>query len=304
MVSWQSALTIGKYRLTRRKRTFADPVLLRRSAESHESEHAQLPPSFRDRFEVTEHDVRGHCCYTLRPPRTRNPQHVLYLHGGAYVHQIEAAHWDFLDRLIARTGAAVSVPLYPLAPTYDHTATLPMVWSSFQRTAARAAPADQVVMGDSAGGALSLFLAQRQAAFGRPQPGRLVLISPWLDIAVSHPDVPALDRQDPYLGIAGLREAGRLYAGDLDPHDPRVSPLYGQLGGLGPMRVLSGTRDVLLSDARRLNALARARGAAVDYEEYEGMFHGWILQRLPEARTALDRTADFLRTGAVAGASG
>ncbi|MCA1192136.1 alpha/beta hydrolase [Saccharopolyspora sp. 6V] len=298
MVSWQSRLTIGKYRLTRRKRVFADPALLRHSAESHESEHAQLPASFRDRFEVTELDVDGHSCYTIAPLEPRSPRHVLYLHGGAYVHQIEGAHWDFIDRLIARTGATVSVPIYPLAPAHRYSETLPMVWSSFQRTAATAAPEDQVVMGDSAGGALSLHLAQRCAELGLPQPGRLVLISPWLDIAVSHPSMPALDRQDPYLAIAGLREAGLLYAGDLDPHDPRVSPLYGRLGGLAPMRVLSGTRDVLLSDARRLEALARANGAAIDYEEYEGMFHGWILQRFPEARHALDRTVDFLRDGA------
>lgn len=286
MTSWQSKALIAKYRITRKKRTFEDAQSLRRSAQSHQSESAQFPDWLRGKFDVTMRDVLGHRCYTLRPRTPASTKHFLYLHGGAYVHQIEGPHWRFLSGLIDRTGAAVSVPLYPLAPAHQYDTTLPMVSEAYESTVGMEAPEDQILMGDSAGGALSLFLAQRLKSQRRDPPHRTVLISPWLDITITAPSMAWLDRQDPYLGAKGLREAGRLYAGDLDPHDPRVSPIYGALEGLGPITVCTGTRDILLADSRRFRKLAAERGVAIDYEEYEGMFHGWMLQNIPEASHA------------------
>ncbi|WP_249125002.1 hypothetical protein [Saccharopolyspora erythraea] len=63
------------------------------------------------------------------------------------------------------------------------------------------------------------------------------------------------------------------------------------------MTVLAGARDVLLSDARRLRGLAAERGAGIDYEEYPGMFHGWVLQSIPEARRATERLVRTLDSG-------
>jgi monoterpene epsilon-lactone hydrolase len=294
MASLKSKAIIAKYRVTRRKRVFADARALRQSAESNQAETSQLPDWVRTKFYVTGRDVRGHRCYTLRPRTPSRSPHIFYSHGGAYVHQVEAAHWEFLDRLIEMTGAAVTVPLYPLAPAHRYDETIPMVWESYEATTGAEAPANQVIMGDSAGGALSLFLAQRLKAWNRPQPRRIVLISPWLDITLTDPSMPELDRRDPYLSTEGLREAGRLYAGELDPHDPRVSPIYGDLDGLAPLSVYAATRDILLADARRLLELTAQRGVTIDYEEYPGMFHGWILQSLPESKDATARITRLL----------
>ena len=294
MVSLTSRAVIAKYWLTRRKKIFSDPVALRRSAESGQSESAQVPNVVRSRYEVTEQDVRGHRCYTLHPRHLKTSRHVFYLHGGAYVHQIEHAHWRFLMRLLDLAGCRVTVPIYPLAPSYTYEDTLPMVWDSYESTVAVDAPDDQVLMGDSAGGALSLFVAQRRKQCGLPQPGRIVLISPWLDITLSAPDIPALDPDDPFLSPRGLEEAADLYAGDLDRRDPRVSPIYGDLTELGRITLFVGTRDILLSDARRFRDLASQRDVPIDYVEYPGMFHGWILQSIPEARSATEYLVQLL----------
>lgn len=294
MASPQSLAVIAKYRLTRKKRIFTDPDRLRRSAEYNQSEVSQLPSWLADEHEVTGGDVRGHRCFTIRPREAGTSRHVLYLHGGAYVHQIESAHWRFLDRLVRASSTAVTAPLYPLAPAHQYDEALAMVWAAHNEAFAGVHPDDQVIMGDSAGGGLALFLAQRRRALGLPQPRRLVLVSPWLDITATDPSMPELDRHDPFLAIEGLREAGRLYAGGLDPHDPRVSPIYGDLEGLAPISVFTGTRDVLLADSRRLRALAAQRGVELDYEEYPGMFHGWILQDLPESHEATRRGVDLL----------
>ncbi|CAM03438.1 acetyl esterase/lipase [Saccharopolyspora erythraea NRRL 2338] len=297
MVSLRGRALIAKYRLMGKKRIFSDLHELHRSVESRESESAQIPDEMFERYEVDRVDIRGHYSYTLHPLRRDKPYHLFYLHGGAYIHQVEDAHWRFLSRLIDESGCAVTLPVYPLAPDYQYDETLEVVEGTWEATVGREGPRHQVIMGDSAGGGLTLHLAQWLRQRQRPQPRRLVLLSPWLDITSSHPSMPELDPRDPFLSLPGLREAGRMYAGDLDPHDPRVSPLYGELDGLAPMTVMVGTRDVLLSDARRLRELAAERGVRIDYEEYPGMFHGWVLQSIPEARRATERLVRTLDSG-------
>src|SRR5437588_9561869 len=98
--------------------------------------------------------------------------------------------------------------------------------------------------------------------------------APWLDITMTDPTLPACDRRDPYLSVPGLREAGRMYAGSLDPRDPRVSPIYGDLAALGRLAVYIGTRDTLLADSRRLRRLAEDNGIPLRYREEPNMFHG------------------------------
>lgn len=291
MVSWQAGAVIAKYWITRRKQVFADPAKLRKSAESHQAEDVQVPDWVYRRFHVEESDVLGHRCFTLHPHAPENSQHILYLHGGAYVHQVEHAHWRFLARLIDATGSVVTVPIYPLAPAHTYEETLAMIWQSYQQVLNGLPAQDQIIMGDSAGGGLTLFLAQRLKHRGRPQPRRLVLFAPWLDLTTSHPAIAEREPHDPFLSAPGLREAARLYTRGLDLRDPRVSPLFGDLSGLAPISVFTGTRDVLLTDSRRLRERIHANGSGIDYEEYPGMFHGWILQALPEAEHATNQVS-------------
>ncbi len=143
---------------------------------------------------------------------------------------------------------------------------------------------------------MTLVLAQEPRAAKRPQPANLVLLSPWLDITMRDPAIATIDRRDPYLSSPGLMEAGRLYAGSLDPCGPRLSPLFGELAGLGRISLFTGTRDVLYSDARRLRAEAARCGIDIDYIEYEDMFHGWMLQAIPEARQATRQLIDILQS--------
>ena len=45
---------------------------------------------------------------------------ILYLHGGAYVGEIENEHWNFVEKLIKDTNNTIILPDYPLAPKYTY----------------------------------------------------------------------------------------------------------------------------------------------------------------------------------------
>ncbi|ADP81811.1 alpha/beta hydrolase fold domain-containing protein [Pseudofrankia inefficax] len=216
------------------------------------------------------------------------PVTVLYLHGGGYIAEPVAWHWLLVARLARDVPARVVMPLYPLAgwglPADVVSGVADLLDELLGK--ARAAGGRLVLMGDSAGGGLALASAQAARARGRPQPDRISLISPWLDVTMTHPDQPAIARHDHMLRIDGLAEAGRCYAGPLDPADPLVSPLNGPLAGLAPLTVLCGTHDVLLPDSRRLAAEA---GLVIDYHEAPGLPHCYPLAPIPEAAAARAR---------------
>lgn len=287
-MSLRSALLVASFRLIREKRTWNDLDKLRREASSSQQPANSRPPSWlHRRYGVAEMQVQGYPCYTVSPRRTGSSLHVMHLHGGGYIQQIAAHHWRFVSWLIERLDCQVSVPIYPLAPDNHAGQTIGMVRECYDRVFGDTEPDDRVLMGDSAGGGLCLVLAGQLRDEELPQPRRMVLISPWLDLTMSDPSVAGQDRKDPYLGARGLAEAGRWYADGLDTRDPRVSPIFAKLAGLGPITVFIGTRDVLLSDSRRLRDASAADGNPVDYFEYPGMIHNWPMRRLPEGRRAL-----------------
>ena len=43
---------------------------------------------------------------------------AIYLHVGAYVNEIQSAHWKLVTDLATQLGCSVVVPIYGLAPTH------------------------------------------------------------------------------------------------------------------------------------------------------------------------------------------
>ena len=56
---------------------------------------------------------------------------------------------------------------------------------------------------------------------------------------------------------------------------------------MAPISLFAATRDILMPDCRKLRDLANAEGVKLDYREYEGMLHDWMLISLPESKQAL-----------------
>lgn len=107
---------------------------------------------------------------------------VLYLHGGAYVHNFTSQHWKAMAEWAKTTGCGIVAPNYPLLPLHTAAEAHPlMLW--LYRDLLKGIPASRVlIMGDSAGGGFTLALAQQIRHDSLDLPRRLVLISPWVDV--------------------------------------------------------------------------------------------------------------------------
>jgi acetyl esterase/lipase len=221
--------------------------------------------------------VGGFPVWTVRP-RIDSGRAAVYLHGGAYISGIAPQHWALVGRL-ADAGVRVEVPLCGLAPQHSYRDAYPFVHEVYALLAAGAPSEGIVLVGDSAGGGLALGLAQELIAHATP-PRRVVLLSPWLDLTLSHPDLDTVD--DPWLSKPGLLEAAAAWADGDDPTIPRLSPGNGPLEGLPPTMVLVGTRELCLRDATDFVRSATKAGVAVDHVEVDGALHVYPLLPVPE----------------------
>jgi acetyl esterase/lipase len=211
----------------------------------------------------------------------------MYLHGGAYVNSFSSQHWDLMSKLVQAANCTVTAPNYPHAPEYCVRDVFALMLPLYEELAADAGSANVTFMGDSSGGGISLALAQVLREKGLAQPGHVVLLSPWLDATLSNPEIAAIDKIDPFLGVDGMKYGGAVYARDVDPKSYLVSPVYGSLKDLAPVTLFIGTRDILYPDCRKLRDKADAEGVRLDYREYDQMVHNWMLGPMPEAKHAI-----------------
>ncbi|MFH5924209.1 alpha/beta hydrolase fold domain-containing protein [Roseomonas xinghualingensis] len=295
MASLRARLLAAMFRVSGVKRVASDTERFTRVVHWGQRRGAAQPGRGRERrLRIGRESFGGYPVFTAAPRQGGSNHHILYLHGGAYVFDMAGLHWRVIERMIERTGATVTIPLYPLAPGHNWRDAFGMVRPLHAALATRHGAEALTVMGDSAGGGMALALAQQLRDAGEALPARLVLFSPWLDVTMRDPGQLEIDPSDPFLAVPPARLAGKWYAADLPTDDPRVSPIFGSLAGLPPIAVFTGTRDMLNSDARRLRARAAEEGAALAFHEEAGMIHVWMMMPVPEARLALDKAAAFM----------
>jgi monoterpene epsilon-lactone hydrolase len=254
------------------------------------------PPSkIRRTCNVREFHINGRNVFTLSPKTTPdNGRHILYLHGGAYVQNFIKFHWDLMAELVIKSGCTVTAPDYPLAPDHTYKESFNMLTALYYQLIRRVSPQDIIFMGDSSGGGFALALAQKMRNDHIAQPGQIILLSPWLDITLTNPDIKDVNGVEPFLGLEGLRKAGKLYAGDANPGHYLLSPINGALEGLGKISILIGSKDILVADTRKLRSLAESKGIKINYYEYEDMLHAWMFLNFPESKRAKQQIVDLI----------
>lgn len=284
MAAVPSPVVAGALRLLRANRAFTTEAGARRRIRQNALRPARFGPPARLRPGLVVDVARtaaGWPLYTVRPATGTPAGAVVYVHGGGWVNEIAPQHWGLAARIAAEARVAVQLPIYPLVPWGTAGQAQEGVVELVRAARERFGPV--ALAGDSAGGQIALSAALRLRDEGdAPLPA--ALISPALDLTFGNPRIPEVQPSDPWLGVPGGRLLADRWRGDLPVTDPSVSPLLGDLTGLGPLTVLTGTRDVLNPDAHLLVERARTAGVRVELHEEVGELHVYPL--LPTAAGA------------------
>jgi monoterpene epsilon-lactone hydrolase len=292
MSSWQMKGVAAFVRLAYKRRYATESA--GRALLAKAKGRSAPPPGIRKRCVVAHRQVHGQDVYVLRSRRAPGPSEhsVIYLHGGAYTNEIVKEHWALIAHLAERAGYDVHVPIYGLAPQHHALEALDLVTKLITDLSQNGRRC--YLAGDSAGGGLALLAAQAFAGdLTRPVAG-LTVIAPWLDLTMSNPEIPAVERIDPWLTRAGLHPIAASWAGNVPLTDPRLSPLYGRLDDLPPLQILVGTRDITLPDCRALRDRVPP-GTPLTYHEEPGAIHDYPLLPVPEAKPARESIIEHTR---------
>ncbi|GEN87516.1 alpha/beta hydrolase fold domain-containing protein [Oceanobacillus sojae] len=253
-----------------------------------------LPKFIQRKFDIKKQKFDGMDYYIFNQEKNTSEKAILYLHGGGYIEQPSVFHWIFLGKIAKETKATIFVPIYPKAPNHQYNESFDKVLPIYEWILRTFGKDNITLMGDSAGGGFALALAQLLLEKKLSQPRHIILISPWLDITMKNPDASALERKDPMLGIYGLIEMGKAYAGDTNPNDYLLSPINGEINGLGEITLFVGTHEVFLPDARKFRDRLKAGEVKINYFEYPKMNHIFVLYPIPEAKKATREIVEII----------
>jgi epsilon-lactone hydrolase len=234
----------------------------------------------------------------LSPPRARTEATVLYLHGGGYCTGSLDSHRGLAGRIAVATGCPVVTLDYRLAPEHPHPAALTDALAAYRELLRRGArPGQLAIAGDSAGGGLTMATLVALREQGLPLPAAAVCLSPWVDLTQTAPSYDSLGDRDPMITRAGLDLFAQAYLAGTPASAPQASPLFADLGGLPPVLVEVGEREVLIDDATRLADRLRAAGRTVSltvWPELIHVFQAFPGSVLPEADQSIEVVGAFL----------
>ena len=208
---------------------------------------------------------------------------ILYIHGGAYVNEMNYQHLLYCYMLSRKLNVYVIAPVYPLAPVHKACETFEFITELYKSLNHE----NLILMGDSAGGGFVLSFAQYLKTLNLSQPNKIIAFSPWVDISMSNE--PYDNENDPILGEIGLKKIGKSWAGDWDSKDFRVSPLYGDSKDTAPTVIFAGTNEIFYKDIEKFVSKLKNSNVDVNFIKGEGLFHIYPLFPSPEARDAFKK---------------
>ena len=184
-----------------------------------------------------------------------------------------------------------------MSPDYPFPAALDDAVAVWKEVIQTYKPENTGLFGTSAGGGLTLATVHKLKELNLPLPAAIAPCTPWSDltnIGDTYFTNEYIDNM--VITRTGILEASaKLYAGDYDLKNPLISPFYGSFKGFPPTILISGTRDMLLSDTVRVHRKLREAGIEADLQVFEGMSHAEYIPvfNAPESKEVFQEIVFF-----------
>ena len=242
----------------------------------------KIPQKANESCDIETKEFMSRKIFIIKPKTEQlSKKVILYFHGGAYVAEATTLHWDFLEKLANDTKSTIVMPDYPLTPKYTYEDVFNMVEPLYKEIISKVDVKNLVMMGDSAGGGITLALAEKISQNNIQLPSKTILISPWLNVTLANEKIKEVQKNDKDLNKEKLLIAGISYARDEEGMKSYlVNPINGPLSKLKNVIIYTGTYDILNPDTHLLQEKAKKEGIDIQIKEYEQAPHIWIINNI------------------------
>ncbi len=250
---------------------------------------------------INKDAVAGVNVYWVTPKKTA-PEYkdklFVYIHGGAFVYNGGLAS-TLEASIIATTMGIPTVAIdYRKGPDFPAPAATNDITAVWQKLLSTRKTSSMVMGGSSAGAALTMTSVQNFNTEGLAVPSALYLGTPAAEVAMQGDSRFINEGIDRNLGAwrGATEKTVAIYVGDNDPKSPIVSPIYGSFDNFPPTYLISGTRDLMLSDTVRVHRSLRRAGVEADLHIYEGQSHADYMAAMqtPESKEHYQELATFM----------
>ena len=239
--------------------------------------------------------------FRIFPREVKREGLFVHLHGGAFT--FEGGDMAAVEGAIiaSQTHMEVISIDYRLSPEFPFPSGLEDIFTVYRGIRESSPMRKIAVGGSSAGGNLTLALTHYLKKEGMDLPAVLYLGTPRTDLSNKSDSLDILEGVDPRIPSfrEGIIEATeRLYVATSSREDPLISPIYGDFSGFPPTYLVTGTRDILLSDTIRVHRKLRQSGVEASLNVYEGLFHAAYVSAgfSPEFYQVYGELSEFLGT--------
>lgn len=222
---------------------------------------------------------------------------VLYLHGGAFIVGGPNTHSAMVSTISQHADAPCLVVNYRMPPKASLDQAIDDCLDGYRWLRAQGYAAEQIVLaGDSAGGFLSVAVAERLLAEDGEAPAALALISPLIELdpapKVAHENART-DVMLPPNCFEALEKILTKAGGGIPPQE-----IIDKVDGRMPQTLVhcSGL-EVLLYDARLLGKRLAEQGVPVEIKIWPGQMHVFQVATkvVPEAKRSLAQIGQYIR---------
>jgi acetyl esterase/lipase len=228
---------------------------------------------------------------------------ILYLHGGAFLTCGANSHGRLVTALSRFADSPALVVNYRMIPKHSIGEAIDDCYDAYKWLRLKGYEPEQIVLaGDSAGGYLSLALAER-LHFDGELPAAVVTMSPLFEIdnegRAQHPNTHS-DAMFPPKAFEALVEliesAAKRHVVDGEP-EKVYEPLDHIETGLPRTLIHVSGSEVLLNDARKAAHMLAAAGVPVEVHVWPGQMHVFQLAApaVKEATRSLKQIGDYIR---------
>lgn len=218
---------------------------------------------------------------------------LLYVHGGAYIENAIYFQLKSVMKIAKKTNSTLIFPVYPLAPKNNYKKTYELMEKLYRELIENNKYINMI--GDSAGGGFILSFSMYLRDENIIQPKNIIMLSPWLDISLSNPELKEYEKNDVILSIEGSKYAGQLWKGDLANDNFLVSPLYGDFDNLGKMTIIVGGNEILKPDINIFKETLDKLNIKYNYFEYYKQCHNFAIYPTKEAKDVMKDIVEIIK---------
>lgn len=239
-------------------------------------------------FKVKKILFEGRLIFKIEPKNGANENVIFFMHGGGGIMCATPLHFKTAAKLIKKTGAAMYMPFYPLAPESSMKESEDWTNKAYAKVLEEHSSENITVVGDSAGAMLSVSMCRSTDK----KPKGIVLISPPVKGRDNRKKMLEMEDLDLVLSVKTQDIVKKLWVKESSAEFSMIGNDY---SNFPPTQIYCGTNEIYYPYMDELAESITKYNVPLERTDGIGLCHDWvIIPILPEAKKAVGNICGFI----------